>query len=104
MIDIQEARARVALAKLEVRRLKEKTTRRSARWRLAVTVAWTAAVLALAVYLEKAHLEISSAEIGGLFVVFAISAGWRDYRTQEELHRLRAELERLSDEIKNKTA
>ena len=103
MIDIQEARVRVALAEIEERRLNEKFARRSARWRLAAKIGLTIVVLVVGGYFKKTHLVLSAEEVGGMFLVYFISTIWSDYRVQEELHNIRAELERMRTETKNKT-
>jgi hypothetical protein len=104
MIDVEEAKVRIALAQLEARRAKEKSIKRSANVRFAGALIWTIGVAISAFYLQGLHPGISPSAVLGIFFVFVISAGWNQYQTTEELTKLRLELEQLKDEIKNKTA
>src|SRR4051812_15313483 len=104
MSDTTEALARIAVAGIEARRLKERSEERARQWRFAFAVARILVAIAAAVYLQVTHWQISGAQAGGFLFLYIASSAWEEHRRKERLHTLQAELERLRDEIEKRPA
>jgi Ca2+/Na+ antiporter len=95
MIHTNEALARIAVAELEARRLKEKSEELSRHWRFAFTVTRTVVAVAVAVYLQVTHWQISGAQACAFFLIYIAASAWQEHRTAESLRKLQAELDQL---------
>jgi uncharacterized membrane protein YqjE len=99
MNDVTGARVRLAIAEIEERQIKEKSIRSAARWRLILAMAGTVALTALAVFFQITRIDVSGRNVACVFLVYLVSRVWADYRTEHDLRQLRAEMDRLKDEI-----
>ena len=104
MIDTNEALARIAVAEFEARRLKRRSGERARQWRFAFTIARILVAIGAAVYLQVTHWQISGAQACGFLFLYIASSAWEEHRSKERLRTLQAELDRLKDEIENKSA
>jgi hypothetical protein len=104
MADITEIRVRIALAELEERRKKERAAKRSARFRFAIKVAWSVGIFALAIFIQSGRLEVTATQVATLILFYSVPAAWAEWRTNEELGKLREEINELRDEIRDKSA
>lgn len=104
MNDVQEAMARIAIADIEARQLKEKIERRSRRGRLATAIASVAALFALSIYVQVSPWQISAKQACGWFLFYLAGIAWMNYHTGERLRSLRSEIDRLKDQINERSA
>jgi hypothetical protein len=91
----KEALGRVIIADFEERRLKEKALVRAARGRLWGVVIRIALVLGAFAYFRRSHSPDWAEALPSLAVLYLIFTLISSYRTQEEIRRLRAEVDQL---------
>lgn len=104
MIDTNEALARIAVAEIEARRLKEKSEARFRRWRFVITALRIIVILGALVFLQVTHWDISGAQACGFFLVYLAASALAEHQKGESLRRLETELKQLKDELAAKTA
>jgi|GEM_PF-6311862 len=97
MNTIQEAAARVAFAEFEVRRRRQKSDRRASLFRLLATLGFVVLVVGVAVYLQRSHFDISGNAACGIFVSYIVASAARDYRTDERMRELQAQIDALRE-------
>jgi len=104
MNDAQEATARIALADFEARRKKEVTRNRARHWRFAFMISQVIAGIGLSVYVSVMPWRISGAQACALLFICLAGSAWRFYQARETIASLQSEVERLKDELGEKSA
>jgi hypothetical protein len=98
----KEALGRAVIAEIEERRHQAKKGKRRAAWRFAFIIGWAVVVGGVGGYLQLTHVAISGAEACGFFLMYLASSAVGEYRTQEQLRELRAELDELKDRLRDR--
>lgn len=95
----KEAIGQAIIAEFEARQeLKRRLARRRA-WRTLVACLWVAVIFAFGVYAGSGRMVLSTANVCFLLAVFAATSTWTSFSTQEEISKLREELDELKSKL-----